>query len=671
MVALVASLVVISMMVHASPAHGQESGSSLPTVKGHISILEDASGTLSLPDILDPATQAHFRSVAGQDLNFGYTHHPVWVRLEIPATGAGNGILTFTPNFLDLLDIYVAPPGRGRDASDYVLYGTGDHRSPPLDGISSLDNAVRVQFEQGDTTRVLIRILNTNSSSHLSIRLATEEDHARTELATTTAFGVWFGGMGVLFVTQLVFFYFARRTQYLLLAFSTLGIILIYAGNLGYSHVWLFPNNGPANDMFIGVNAWGGLAASALAYASILDLKRRSPLLYRLYLVTAAVGIVGVGFAIAGRNTLFGPFGSSFSIVMAVVNMVQGLRYANAEGTASRLTAAAFAFVCIGAFLSMVQRLGVDWLPNLAAHSYGIAGLVQTTLLTGALAVRLRDAEALNLRMKDDALKSARETGQLAARIVEERTAELVEARRVAEDALQAEMQSQLRQVRFLEVVSHQYRTPLAAIRSSIDSIELSLPPENAGDRSRIERVRRSIARLVEILEVNLARSRIQGPSFRLEPVRVTVGSVVRSTLQRAGDLVNGPEIELDMPDDAAAGVVLADPAMLELALLNVLENAVKYTALKGTAPILVVVRREDASILLTVQDEGIGIPTAEAAHVFEDSVRGSNVRSVEGSGLGLFLVAKIMAAHEGNVEIDSREGVGTTVRITLPEFVG
>ncbi len=664
-------VVLTAMMFLVLPASGQEGRSSLPAAKGHVSVLEDVSGALSFSDILDPATQALFRPVAGQDLNFGYKHVPVWVRLELPASATGEGILTLTPNFLDLLDIYVAPAGGGADAGDYRLYRTGDHRPPPLDGISGLDDAVRVQFAQGETTRIFVRILNTNSSSHLSLRLATVEEHARAELATTTAFGIWFGGMGVLFVTQLVFFYFARKAQYLLLAFSTLGIILIYAGNLGYSHLYLFPHNGPANDMFIGANAWGGLAASALAYASILDLRRRSPWLYRMYLVTAAVGIVGVGFAIAGRNTLFGPFGSSFSILMAAVNMVLGLRYANTEGAASRLTAAAFTFVCIGAFLSMAQRLGVDWLPNLAAHSYGIAGLVQTTLLTGALAVRLRDAEALNLRMKDDALKSAQESGQIAARMVEEKTAELVEARRVAEEALQAEMQSQLRQVRFLEVVSHQYRTPLAAIRSSIDSIELSLPPENAGDRGRIERVRRSIARLVEILEVNLARSRIQGPSFRLEPVRVSVGTVVRSTLQRARDLVNGPDIRLDMTDDVAARTVLADATMLELAILNVLENAVKYTALKGAAPIRVAVRRDGSCILLTVEDEGIGIPAPDVAHVFEDSVRGSNVRSVEGSGLGLFLVAKIMAAHEGTVDIDSREGVGTTVRITLPEYAG
>ncbi|WP_163580210.1 hypothetical protein, partial [Klebsiella pneumoniae] len=64
-------------------------------------------------------------------------------------------------------------------------------------------------------------------------------------------------------------------------------------GNLGFSHAYLFPENGAANDIFLGFNAWAGLAASALAYSSILDLRRTSPLLHRLYQFAALTGVVG------------------------------------------------------------------------------------------------------------------------------------------------------------------------------------------------------------------------------------------------------------------------------------------------------------------------------------------------------------------------------------------
>lgn len=632
-----------------------------------MSVLHDFSSALGLSDILDPAVQAEFRPAPGQDMNFGYVDHAVWLKLALPAAASGQAILSLTPNFLDTIDIYTTRPGANPKPEEFSLLKAGDHRPPPRDGISGLDNAVLLEFAAGEITHVYVRVLNTNSSSHLNLQLASAEGRGRTTTATASALGLWFGGMGALLITQFVFFYFDRKAQYLLLGFSTLGVMLIYAGNLGYSHVYLFPGDGRANDIFIGFNAWGGLSAAALAYSSILDLPRKSPWLHRLYLFTAAVGIVGVGFALAGKNILFGPFGSVFGISMAFVNMLQSLRYANSEGAASRLTAAAFTAVCLGAFLTMTQRLGVDWLPNWTSHSYGIAGLVQTILLTGALAVRLRDAEAQNRRMKDQALQNAQEAEQRASQLVVERTRELVDARKMAEDALQAEMQSQLRQVRFLEVVSHQYRTPLAAIRSSIDSIGLALPAEDEGNRSRIERIRRSVARLVEILEVNLARSRLQGPAFRPELSRMSVGAVIQSAVQRARDLANGAEIRLDIPDDAASRQIMADTGMLEIALLNVLENAVKYTALKGDAPILLSLEASGKNVAIAVRDEGIGIPAAELPDVFKNSVRGSNATNAEGSGLGLFLVEKIVSAHGGTVDAESRESEGTTMRITLP----
>lgn len=657
----------LACVLWAGHAAAADETHALPELKGHVSAMEDFSSALTLVDILDPEAQARFLPVSGQDINFGYVHHAIWVKLAIPARTTGRTILSLTPNFLDQVDIYTASPGASPAAEDFALHRAGDHRPLPRDAISGLDMAVPVEFAADEITYVYVRILNTNSSSHLNLQLSSTEGRGRIITATASALGLWFGGMGAFLITQLVFFYFDRRAQYPLLAVSTLGVMLIYAGNLGYSHVFLFPGNGRANDFFIGFNAWAGLTAAALAYSSILDLRRKAPWLHRLYQFTAVVGIVGVGFALAGKNILFGPFGSVFGITMALVNMLQSLRHANSEGAASRLTAAAFTAVCLGAFLSMTQRLGVDWLPNWTSHSYGLAGLVQTILLTGALAVRLRDVEAQNRRMQEEALHSAQAAEQRASDLVVERTRELVQASKVAEEALQAEMQSQLRQVRFLEVVSHQYRTPLAAIRSSIDSIGLALPREDAANHGRIERIRRAVARLVEILEVNLARSRLQGPSFRPRLSRISAGDVVRSTVQRAHDLTNGAEIRVDMSPDASSRQLMADAGMLELAVLNLLENAVKYTAIKGESPILLSLETTAEEVAITVADSGIGIPATELAHVFKDSVRGSNVASTEGSGLGLFLVEKIVAAHGGEVDAQSQEGEGTTMRITLP----
>ncbi len=640
---------------------------SLPGLTSGIAVLTDDSFALSLDDILTPQRQKEFRPVASGNFNFGFRKTAIWIKLSLRGTADARGILSVTSNFLDFVDIYVAPPGKGSETADFSDFQGGDHRPPPMNGISSLDNAASVIFKAGKQTEIYIRIANTNSSTLFSLRLEDAEGHDYRVLANGAVYGLWFGGMGILCLTQLVFFYFVRRAEYPLLALSTFGVILIYFGNLGFSHAYLFGGAGAANDAFIGFNAWAGMAASAVAYNKILRTRRRAPWLNKALKFCALFGLVGAGLSLAGYTAQFGPYGSTLSIVGVALVTVESLRQWRSEGVASRMRAAAFCVMAAGATLGMLSRLGLDLFSNWTFHAYGLAVLIQTLLLTSSLAVRLRDVENRNRVMQAQALRSAQTAERIAAQRVEERTRELVEARHTAEEALQAEMQSQLLQVRFLEVISHQYRTPLAAIRSSIDSIALALPAHDAKNHDRINLIRRSISRLVELLEANLIRSRLQGPSFRPRMATIKAGSIVLAAHQRVQDQLNDTEIQLVMSEDAHAVTIHADAEMLEIAIINVLENAVKYTSLQGRGAITLSFQRQGSHAVIAVADQGIGIPAQELPHVFGNMVRGSNARTVEGSGLGLFLVARIIEAHGGSVEADSVEGKGTTIRMILP----
>jgi signal transduction histidine kinase len=616
-----------------------------PSLEGHLSVLLDPSSALTLADIVDPHRQDDFKMVSGHSLEFGFDSDAIWLRLTLPAAERAEGILSVSPNFLDTVDIYTAGPGKGAHEQDYRMHETGDHRPLPPDHSSGLDNTVRLQFEPGQITTVYIRVLNSHSFTRISLGLQTMEAHARQAAITGAAYGLWFGGMSALFLIHIIFFYFGRRAQYVWVALNTFSVMLVCLGNWGISHILLFQGNGVANDLFLGLNAWMGLTISALACGSVLSLRRKSAALSRLYLLFAWIGLVGIGFTLAGRSDLFGPFGHVASLLGATLNCCLALRYMNENGTASRLRAAAFCSLSIGSIITLAPRLGYNVSPDWGYHAYSIAVLVETILLTGSLAVWLRQAEALSQTQ--------------------------VMERRRAEDALQAEMQSQLQQVQFLEVVSHQYRTSLAAIRSSADGIAISLPAGDGANLNRVSRVRRAVARLVEILEVNLSRSRMQGPSFRPDPAVISAASVVARAHQRGRDLLAGADISLDIETDVLETRILADSAMLELAILNLLENAVKYT-LPGTgASIALSMRGAGAHIMISVSDRGIGIPEADLPHLFDHAVRGSNTGGTEGTGLGLFLVAKVAKTHGGSVEIFNRDGGGSTVRINLPLQAG
>lgn len=638
-----------------------------PTLIGAVTLLRDHTGQLGLSDVRTPSYAAQFEAVADNEVNVGFVDYPIWVRLQIPSQDNATSILSLTPNFLDEIDIYTAPPRPGSDTADLTVYKRGDHRPLATDGLSGLDNAVPLTFTKGETTEVYIRILNRNSFTQLHMRLDSPENRAGFLLRLHLAYGAWFGGMMTLLVTQLAFFCFQRQRQHLLLACSTLSVTAIYVGNLGLGRVFLFPEGGPYNDVFLGFNAWINMSASVLAYSSLLNLREKSVAFHRLYLIVAVLGVVGVGFAFAGLNLVFNPFGYVLSMGMAFINAYLGLRQINEEGAASRLRAAAFLLICLGVVVLLLQRLGLNGFPNWTINTYGVSALAQTLLLTAAMAVRLRDANLQNQRMQADALQFAKTAELRAQQLVADKTVELRSARKAAEDALNAELQSQNQQVRFLEVLSHQYRIPLAAIRSRIDSMELSLPHDDQQNHHRIDRIKHSIARLVETLDFNLKRSRLQGPSFRPRLVPVNARQVVYAAYQRSLDLLGSSDIQLTIDENARGVSILADADMLELALLNLLENAVKYSPSSSAQLIHLSLSVRDTHVIISVRDEGIGIPKEDLPHILENGVRGANTSGMEGSGLGLFLVAKIAAAHSATVEVKSSEQRGTCIRLVVP----
>lgn len=661
---LLALTVLVAMLAAAAGSVNRSYAESIsPSVT--VDYLVDPTRALTIDDFLDGDADERFVPLGGNAISLGFTRDAAWLRVTVVSPADADFLLSLTPNFVDEIDVYVIRAGDSK-IEPFSHFAMGDHRPFPDDALSGLDNVVPLELRGGEVTPVYIRFASVNSSLSLTASIYSPLNHTLRTSVYGLALGVWFGGMAVLLVIQLVFFHFDRKPYFALLAFATFMAMLGYMGTLGLSRLFLFPHGGVGNDMFTAGTSWFGLSASALAAASILELPRRAPWLNRIFLAGAVVGVLGVVFAFAGANLLIANFVHTAILVLSTLAALQGLRTASADDSGSRLRAAAFCILWLGLIATIAQRTGIGSLPNWVAHGYAVSCLIQTILLTGALGVRLKAAETMNRIMREEALVAAQASEKRANLLVEEKTRELATAKQVAEDALRAELASQQEQVRFMEVISHQYRTPLAAIRSHVDNIGLSLSPADEANKRRIDRVRRGIARLVEVLEINLSRSRLQGPSFLPELVGQSAAAIVRSASMRARDLLQS-EIVTEIAADARGARVLADSGMLEIAIINLLENAVKYARPGDNRPVVIRCCRIGAQAAIVVEDEGIGIPAADIDTILHHSVRGSNAQAIDGTGTGLSLVSRIAAAHGGSVEIASTEGVGTTVKIVLP----
>jgi two-component system, OmpR family, sensor kinase len=211
----------------------------------------------------------------------------------------------------------------------------------------------------------------------------------------------------------------------------------------------------------------------------------------------------------------------------------------------------------------------------------------------------------------------------------------------------------------FLNDVSHELRTPLTIVRGNLEllSLESDDPAVLETRDVALDEVDRMTS-LVGDLSV-LAQS--QRPDFvRLKDLDVEdLARDVHARASRLGDRV----WRLDCRTD---GTVRADPDRIPQALLQLIQNAVKYSA-DGTAVTLEVVADGPDRVRFSVLDQGRGIATADQERVFERFVRVGDTDARPGSGLGLAIVARIAAAHGGHVAVDSTEGVGSRFSLTVP----
>ncbi len=226
----------------------------------------------------------------------------------------------------------------------------------------------------------------------------------------------------------------------------------------------------------------------------------------------------------------------------------------------------------------------------------------------------------------------------------------------------------------FVANVSHELKTPVATIKGFVETLLDGAIDEPADNRRFLEIVGRQSDRLAAIIEDLLALSRIEqsegAGSLPREPVAIAslLAAARSSCLPRATE--RGMAIELDCPDELVAEV---NAALLEQAVLNLIDNAIKYSGTER--PIHVQATAEATpgqaglSLVISIRDEGNGIPAEHLPRLFERFYRVDKGRSrqVGGTGLGLSIVKHIVQAHGGTIAVVSERGQGSTFTMKLP----
>lgn len=248
---------------------------------------------------------------------------------------------------------------------------------------------------------------------------------------------------------------------------------------------------------------------------------------------------------------------------------------------------------------------------------------------------------------------------------VEERTAALRQRESELQRALGKERELNELKSRFLSMASHEFKTPLSTVLSSVELIELYEEQAQQPKREKhIGRIKDAVNQLTEVLNDFLSLSKLEQGEVTVMPRLIDLQAIISTSIESSeGQLKPGQRIALDL--GTAPKRIVSDPKLLRHVLINLISNAAKYSSPGVGINIATGLRAERCFISIT--DRGIGIPEEDQVHLFDRFFRARNVENVKGTGLGLNIVNHYIELLEGEIEFESKLGEGSTFTILLP----
>lgn len=219
---------------------------------------------------------------------------------------------------------------------------------------------------------------------------------------------------------------------------------------------------------------------------------------------------------------------------------------------------------------------------------------------------------------------------------------------------------------RFITTVSHEFRTPLAMIMSSSEMLErYSDRLSEQRKQECLNTVRIQAAELASLMSDVLIFNKAATGSIQFKPKRVGIATLLDSIMLDVHPIYNPNVHRIVVENPRRVSSVWADEDLLKRIVINLIDNAVKYSPHGGD--IRFTIFPQDSVICFQIADQGIGIPTDEQGRMFETFHRADNVRHIGGTGLGLSIVREFVRLHGGDIHVESEEGSGTTVTVALP----
>ena len=218
----------------------------------------------------------------------------------------------------------------------------------------------------------------------------------------------------------------------------------------------------------------------------------------------------------------------------------------------------------------------------------------------------------------------------------------------------------------FVSNLSHELRTPLASLKALAETLQEGALDDPPAARRFVDQIEIEVDALTQMANELLELSKIESGRFALDRSPVAASDLLQSAARRMQVQAERADIHLRVECDADLPQVQVDSQRLEQVLVNLIHNAVKFTAPGGE--VVLCAAAADGGVRCAVRDTGIGIPADEVSRIFERFYRVDKSRTGSGTGLGLSIAKHIVEAHGGRIWAESVEGRGSTFYFTIPQ---
>ena len=600
---------------------------------GQLQVLRDESGQLRIEDVTASGKTADFVTLTG-DLSAGYTPDVYWLRFTLQRTAEtpADWFIEVAPSYLDEVTLFVP-------SSDGTLTAThlGDlhpYAQRPIP-FRHFVFPLRLADEQPLTLYLRLQTTSTMLAQVKVWQYAGLLAEAQTD---SSLYSVYFGILALAFVSNLVFWLRLRERLYLTYCAYLAALTLVMMATGGFLSQLLLPQRPVVASHMVGVAVSLVYLFGTHFFINVLHLRDHSPRLYRAYCgavgfyavcaLMAAAGHYGIVAPWLMRSALMTTFGLS---LVGPWLLWRGHRQYLFYILAFSVNFAAVPLIT----MTLLVWVSMPFSPDAIS---GMGSVLHIVLLNFAIVDRLRQSEK-------KVLAAVKETAALAA-----------------------EREAARQQRQFVAMVSHEFRTPLAVIDATAQSVEIACSQSaNAAYEfiaPRQEKIRRAVRRMVSLLDNFLTHERLDFKESKSQPEAADLRELASEAASNWSHLLHRPD-QLHLALGQEAMPVWIERSMVALALSNLIDNALKYAP--PGSKVTVRVGKTAANGWIEIEDQGIGVEAKEMALIFDKFYRSGNAQRMPGAGLGLYLVRTIAHSQGGEIDVESHPGQGSRFRLRLP----